>query len=283
MAEQTQSSKIRRILVALDSSGRDQEALQTAARLAMLLKAELLGLYIQDPGLMKFAELPIASEVISYSASARSVDRVRFERDLQAHAKRMSSELARLALQQKLRWSFEVVNGIVDAAVTHAVERADLLIVHRKSGGILVAHDQLGSTASVIVTKARGPVVIVEEHATLEGPLYVLVEEHESGMRALAAALRLLHGNHHKLVLLITAESREQYQQLSKTFADWLRAHEEEADFNWMRKVELALLSHIVWLGGGGVLVLCADAPLLKRTPVAALIKQLKLPIVLVR
>lgn len=282
MADQTQRSKIRRILVALDSSGRDQEALQTAARLATLLKAELLGLYIQDPGLMKFAELPIASEVISYSASARNIDRVRFERDLQTHVKRMGSELARLALQQKLRWSFEVVNGVVDAAVTHAVEKADLLIVHRKSGGILVAHDQLGSTTSVIVTKAQGPVLIVEEHATLEGPFYVLIEEHESGMRALAAALRLLHSNHHKLVVLITAESRKQYQQLSKTFANWLRAQEEAADFNWLRKVEVTILSHIVWLGGGGVLVLSADAPFLRRTALAALIKQLKLPVVLV-
>lgn len=283
MADPSGGSEIRRILVALDASGHDREALQTAARLAVLLQAELLGLFIQDPELIKFAELPFASEVISYSAAARNVNRARLERDLRAQVKRMSSELARLALQEKLRWSFEVVSGIVDSEVMEIVKRADLLIVHRKSGTTLVTHDQLGSTAAVIVTKAQGPVVILEEHASLEGPLYVLIEERESGMRALAAALRLLHRNHRKLVVLITAESREQYQQLSKNFEDWLRAQDRRADFNWLPKVEPAVLSHIVWLGGGGVLVLCADAPLLRRTAVAALIKQLKLPVVLVR
>ncbi len=283
MTEQPHNSEIRRILVALDSSGRDQEALQIAARLAALLQAELLGLFIQDPDLMRFADLPIASEVISYSASARSVDRAKLEKDLQAQVKRMSSELARLALQQKVRWSFEVVSGFIESEVMEAVKQADLLIVHRKSGRTLVTHDQLGSTASVIVTKAQRPVVILEEHGTLEGPLYVLIEELESGKSALAAALRLSRRNHRKLIVLIATASLKQYQQLSKSIENWLRAQERRAELSWLRKVEPAVLSHILWVQGGGVLVLCADAHLLRQITLATLIKQLKLPIVLVR
>ena len=283
MVEQAHTAEIRRILVALDSSGRDQEALQIAAHLAALLQAELLGLFIQDPDLMKFAELPIASEVMSYSASARSVDRARLEKDLQAQVKRMSSELARLALQQKVRWSFEVVSGFIESEVVDAVKRADLLIVHRKSGRTLVTHDQLGSTASVIVTKANRPVLILEEHRSLEGPLYVLIEELESDISALATALLLSRKNHRKLIVLIATKSLEKYQQLSKSIEDWLHVQERRAQLNWLRRVEPAVLSHTLWGEGGGVLVLCADAPLLRKIALAALIKQLKLPIVLVR
>ena len=45
---ETQQSKSRRILVALDNSARGQAALAAAVRLALKTRAELQGLYVED-------------------------------------------------------------------------------------------------------------------------------------------------------------------------------------------------------------------------------------------
>ena len=53
--------KINRVLIALDTSTRDNHTLDTAARLAALRNVELITLFIEDLDLLYLAELPFAS------------------------------------------------------------------------------------------------------------------------------------------------------------------------------------------------------------------------------
>ncbi|MEN8130981.1 MAG: universal stress protein [Pseudomonadota bacterium] len=283
MAKQSRGAKIRRIQVALDSSVQDNTTIQVAVHLAAMLRAELQGLFIQDFDLMRFADLPIAKEVISYSAIERRVDRAQLEKDLESQAKRISREFAQLAGQQKVRWSFETVRGYIESEVLDATERADLLIVHRKTGRTLVSHDQLGSTASMMATRSKRTVLILEGPVPLGQPLFVLVEESESGINALNVAVRLSKRNHRRLIVLIHTDSLNAFEGLRKEMQDGLLGRGREAEFSWLRKLEIPILSHKLWQEGGGVLIVAADAPFLKQTPLAQLIKQLKLPLVLVR
>lgn len=283
MAKRSPGAKIRRIQVVLDASVQDNITIQAAVHLAAMLRAELQGLFIQDSALMRFADLPIAKEVISYSASERSMDRARLEKDLESQAKRINREIAQLAGQQKVRWSFVTVRGYNESEVLDATERADLLIVHRKTGCTLVSHDQLGSTALMMATKSKRTVLILEQQVSLEQPLFVLVEEAESGINALKVAVRLSKRNHRRLIVLIHADSLTVFEGLQKEMQDWLLARGRGAEFSWLRKLEIPILSHKLWQEGGGVLVVAADARLLKQTPLAQLINQLQLPLVLVR
>jgi hypothetical protein len=123
----------------------------------------------------------------------------------------------------------------------------------------------------------------MEEHDSLEGPLCVLFEERESGFSTLAAALQLSRRNHRKLIVLIATASLKEFQQLSKSIEERLHTQQRRAEINWLRKAEPAVLSHLLWLEGGGVLLLSVHTHLLRQTSLAKLIKQLKLPIVLVR
>lgn len=283
MSKRVPGSKIRRILVALDCSGQDKDALLVAARLAAMLRAELKGLFIQDPDLMRFADLPIATEVVSHSAIERAVDRTRLERDLEAQANRISQELAQLAEQLKVRWSFETIKGMLENELFAVASRADLLIVHRKTGRMLVAHDQLGTTALAIATKARRTVMIMEEHDSLDLPLFVLIEMPESGIKTLATALRLSRLNQHRIIVLVHANSLENFEALSREIDQWVQTKRRTVEISWLRKLEMPILSHRLWQEGGGVLVVMADSPFLERVTLAQLIQQLKLPLVLVR
>ncbi len=284
MSKESSTSDIRSILVALGSSAQDESVLQSAAELAATLKAELRVVYIQDMGLMRFAELPVAAEVITYTASERSVDKGRLEREMEARAKRISRELAQLAEQRQVRWSFKTVRGKGESEILDASEHADLLIVNRKTGQMLVRRDQLGSTAAVIVTKSQRTVVLLEEHAHLDRPLVVLMENLEQDRKALMIAMRLSHDDHRKLVVLVSAPTPETYQQIKTDTERWLSGQERQAGFSWLPKLDAHALVNKLWQVGGGVLVVAAEKPLMNnQESLAALMIELKLPIVLVR
>ncbi len=283
MSEKPQTSSIRRILVALGSSMEDRKSLETAARLAAALQAELQALYIQDMSLIRFAELPFATELVSHSASERSIDPILIQKELEFQAKQVSRELARLAEQQNVKWSFETVHGHVESEILAASEQADLLIVNRTTGRTLVTRDQLGTTAAVFVTKSRRTVVLLEQQNYLDKPLVVLIENLESGLKALATAVRLTLRQHRKLNVLICVQSPQAFEQLKAELENWLHGQNRHAEFSWLRRVDSQVLAHRLWQQGGGVLVLSADTPVLAQGSIAFLMRQLKLPLVLVR
>ena len=283
MSEKAQTSNIRRILVALGSSMEDRKSLQTAAKLAAALQAELQALYIQDMSLIRFAELPFATELISHSASERSIDPVLIQKELEVQAKQVNRELARLAEQQNVKWSFETVQGHVESEILAASEQADLLIVNRTTGRTLVTRDQLGTTAAVFVTKSHRTVVLLEQQSYLDKPLVVLIENLESGLKALATGVRLTLGQHRKLIVLICAQSLQAFDHLKTELSNWLHGQDRQAEFSWLRRVDPQVLAHRLWQQGGGVLVLSADTRVLAHSSIALLMRQLKLPLVLVR
>jgi nucleotide-binding universal stress UspA family protein len=284
MSKESETAEIRSILVTLGACAQDESVLQSAAELAATLQAELRVLYIQDMGLMRFAELPIAAEVITFTACERRVNRARLEREMEARAKRISRELAQLAEQRQVRWSFKTVRGQGESEILAASEHADLLIVNRKTGRMLVRGDQLGSTADVIVTKSQRTVVLLEEHAHFDRPLVVLVENLERDRKALMIAIRLSHDDRRKLVVLVSAPNQETYQQIKTDTEQWLSGQPRQAGFGWLPKLNTHALANKLWQVGGGVLVVSAQTPLLHNQQfLTALMIALKFPIVLVR
>lgn len=282
-SDESLKSRIRRILVALDASTQDRNALQVAVHLAAGLRAELHGLFLQDLSLIRFAQLPIATEVISRSANERRVDSNLLQKELEAQAIRMSAELAKLAEPYNIRCTFDTVRGHLESEVLAASEQADLLIVNRRTGYMLVNKDQLGSTASVVVTKSRRTVLLLEEHSQLYRQVFVLFENVKTGINALATTVRLFQGEHRHVIVLICAPIVKEFEQLKNAAKRWLNEQGLSADYRWLRRIETPLLSHTLWEQGGGVLVLAADAPFLQRESLAVLMKELRLPLVLVR
>lgn len=101
-----------RIVIELAPGLRARGSLEAAAALADRLGAELVGLYIEDPDLLRFAALPFAHEIGHASAVRRRTDVSAIERSLRAHADEAQRSLASAAERSAIRWSFRVARGI---------------------------------------------------------------------------------------------------------------------------------------------------------------------------
>lgn len=117
MARGPEEIRIGRI-IAVFAPGR-AVAPQTIARLAKEMQAELLGLFVEDAELLRFAALPFAAEVGYPSAARRTLDLAAVERTLQRQATSLRQALA--ASLGGHEWSFRVARSSPAQAVAAAL------------------------------------------------------------------------------------------------------------------------------------------------------------------
>lgn len=103
---------LRRIVIGLNA-GTPQRELDAAAALAGRVGAELVGVFIEDAELLRFAALPFALEIGFASAQRRRLEVPVLERAMRAHAADAERALAGTAARIALRWSFRVARGVV--------------------------------------------------------------------------------------------------------------------------------------------------------------------------
>lgn len=272
---------IARVLVALDLSSEPGSLLRAAADLAARLHVELHGLLIEDRDLERYAGLPFATEVRPGSAAPRSLDSGALERDLESRVRGLHRALAEAAGAHHLRWSLEVARRPAEAELRGHAERADVLVVSRSAGRTVVAREELGSTATLVVSDARHTVVVVEEASRLEGPPVVWIGAPGEIAGTLGTAARLATAGQ-TLEVVIQAPDPPAFEGLSARVKTWLAEHGRRARVEWLRRAELALLTHLVWQRNGTALVLAAATPLFERVSVGGLMQALGVPIVLV-
>jgi hypothetical protein len=102
----------RRVVVGLGAATARRE-LEAAATLAGRIDAELVGLFVEDAELLRFAALPFAHEIGFASAQRRRLEVPALERAMRAHAADAERTLAGTAGRTALRWSFRVARGVV--------------------------------------------------------------------------------------------------------------------------------------------------------------------------
>lgn len=100
---------IRRIVVGLDP--RHRAEFDSAARFAAQLQAELLGLFVEDEDLLRFAGLPFAREIGFPSGLSRGIDRSSVERFFRLKAEALKRQCAQASLTRSVNWSFRVSRG----------------------------------------------------------------------------------------------------------------------------------------------------------------------------
>ena len=102
-----------RILVALDASTHSLAALEEAAALASRLKAEVMGLFVEDINLLRLATSPMARQIGLPSAIGEEIDSAMIESGLRAQASQARAALAAAAGRAGVNWSFRTVRGRV--------------------------------------------------------------------------------------------------------------------------------------------------------------------------
>lgn len=184
--------KINRVLIALDTFGRDNHTLDTAARLAALRNVELLTLFIEDQDLLHLAELPFASEIERASGTERKLTGLQMARALKTEVQRLSRQLEIITSQLRLRYSLKVVRGSYMAEAMAAAMQTDILFLSKSVG----KYRRQGLAARTSLFQ-RGI-----EHAARSGIVWAWYQASPGSEAALVVAAELAAEGNKRLVVL---------------------------------------------------------------------------------
>ncbi len=203
---------VQRILVALDESNQSVAALETAARLAEQLEAELLGMFVEDIELLHLSGLPFAREVGMTSASSREISDESMERSLRARAGRMRANLESIAEKHSIDVSFKVKRGKVLPEVLQASHEVDLVAVGTR--GLKIGfRNKLGSTCRGVVEESRCSVLLIQEDIAPGDTVLALFDGSVESEKALKLASELALNKRNRLVVILLANESDLEEQ----------------------------------------------------------------------
>ena len=196
----TETDKVRRIVIALDTASSLRPAIEAAAGLALGLNAELAGLFIEDERLLRFAGLPFAREFGFASARSRPLAPVAVERALRAQAEQLRGMLAATAERLSIAWTLEVIRGAVPRSVLARAGASDLLVLGRSEYSWPGANRRVDPAQRFPSLAARPVAVVFDGSATAR--------------RALRIGSTLAEVTGNDLLALIPAAEAEGFQDL---------------------------------------------------------------------
>jgi nucleotide-binding universal stress UspA family protein len=273
---------IRRILVALDASTNSLAALNAAAELAASMRAELIGLFVEDEDLLSLAGLPFAQEIHSHSGRSEPIDSERMEQELQLQAYQARRALEAAAEKVDARWSFKVVRGQVTPSVLAAALDVDLLAMGRASRPY-IRKGRLGSTARAASVESKQSVLFMPQSGELDYPVLVTFDGTEAARQALAAAARLAQSSGDRLNVILLADSRGDRETMEDEVTEWLEERGLAAAFHWLPKATVDNIAKMVQAAESCVLVLGGEIPLLEASAIQELLDETDCPVMLVR
>ncbi len=274
--------RIRRILVALDTSSYSLAALEAASELAAALEAELTGLFVEDADLLRLAHIPCARELLYAGQTEEEVDARAMERALKAEAEQIRRSLQAVAGRKQLQWSFHVVRGQVQNEVLSAAEEADFVTMGQ-AGHRPGSRTRVGSTARAVMLRSSRTVAFMQPGSRLARPVVVLFDGSPGAFTALDTGARLAREDHHNLVVLVAMLSGSTTRNLQSQVTDWLARTGAEARIIESIARKPLDLARAVREAGGRVLVLGGDNPLCATESLEALFERTGCPIVIAR
>ncbi|MCP3960068.1 MAG: universal stress protein [bacterium] len=266
---------IRRILVALDASPGSLAAAEAAADIAVLLEAELRGLFVEDADLLRLVEHPLARELDLLTLSPRDAETDDVEGQLKVHARRAEETLGRLAKRAGIPYSFQVARGTVAGEILAAAGEADLVSLGRVGWTTRQKRD-LGTTAKTLIAGRRGRVMLLERRVAVRAPVIVLHDGSEAGRDALRLAGQLASRGRGSLTVLLVGEDEE---ALRSEVADELGP---ETPARWLGRPRGPALALAVSCRQSGVVVVPVASRHLGQEHLQALLDAVACPVLAV-
>jgi len=274
------ADRIRRILVALDASPHSLSALRAAAELAAELRADLVGVFVEDVNLVRLAALPATREIGQISARILELDERTMTRQLRSLAQRAEQALAREAGRLQVSWSFRVSRGTIGAELWGAASEADLVVMGRTGWS---AGRRAGSSVEAVLASGTRRTLVIGKGARLQPSLLAVHDGTGMADRALQTAALLAKSKGGYLAVAITRPDPEQAQRLQRQVSEQLRPHGLEVRYRWLHRSDSQGLAELVASEQRCVLVLPAAAPQLQDLPLPDVLEDLNCPVLIVR
>jgi len=289
MTEELESSvaeelekQIQRILVALDASTSSLAALQAAAGLAAALKADLVGLFVEDVNLIRFSALPFAQEQRWPAARRQQLDERQMEHQLRLRAAQARRALAAAADQLEVTWTFRVVRGQVTDEVLTACMEADLLSLGATSRS-LTQKSRLGSTAREATQRSPRSILLARRPSEMDWPVAVTYDGSALARRGLAAGIRLAQRYENNLIVFVLGENRESAAPLVEQVQRMTEPTPVHVDFRFVDAGDVEQLVTQLQNQSCSLVILAGEAPLLLGESLQALLDGLDCPVMVIR
>lgn len=182
----------RRVVVAFGTSREGLATLESWAVLAGRLRAQLVGLFVEDLNVLRMAALPFA-RVVGMSSIARDVSPETLERLMRRSANEARAALQALAAREMLGWSFETVRCAAAAELLLGVGQRDLLVVDQAA---------LGESAEVLQA-CPASVLALRPDVRAGRTIFVLAEEGPGVPSELVAAAHLAAATRRDLAVFV--------------------------------------------------------------------------------
>jgi nucleotide-binding universal stress UspA family protein len=279
--EGSSGEEIRRILVAVDASPHSLTALRAAAQMATGLGAELVGVFVEDIHLIRISELPLAREYSVFSATPRQMDRSQIEQQLRTLARRARREMEVIARQSRLRWSFQVVRGIITSELLAAASESDLIIVGK--AGWSRRRRRMGSTARAVLTQAPRYVLVIQQGAHIGLPVGLIFDGSPASWRAFHFALQLLQHREGFLTVFILSPDVDKARQLQSEIRQQVIEHRVHIHYRWLIHTSIERLSEVIQVENSGLMMVPGDSEELNGLALGELCERLDMPVLVVR
>lgn len=250
----------RRVLVALDASPSSRDTAEAAARLAAHLRAELVGLFVEDADLLSLAAQPFARRLDLLSGAVRSAEQAQVERELRLQARRARQLLEEIAGRRDIAWSFRVTRGPVAAEIVAAAAGAQLLALGRI--GLSRGWGRpLGSTARAVLGEIGGSLLLPVEPLPERPHLVVPFDGSPAAAETLDRAAHLAAAGEGSITVLLPGGDAEVVQQARLEASRIVAAHGLEARIEELPVLDLPAVVEAVRSRQGGLLSVFRGSP----------------------
>jgi len=268
-----------RIVIWLDPATPQEGLLQSLAGLGST--NEILGLFIEDLGLLELSRLPVAREFTLDTAATRAFEQGNIERQFRAHGQRLQKLFEQAASRIGSSCSFRTIRGETGAELVKVSATCDMLMVAH-SRRELAPRLTLRARLEELLTSGPPALMFVQEQWHTGRCIAVVFD----GSNASAAALRSAasHAVTENLLLSIwlpdlTDEGREQLKaQCGEIIGDTARAEYRE-----LPDQHIDTLVRAAALSKPRVLVLPMSEPATTRGLVTELLARIDCSLLVVR
>jgi len=250
----------RRVLLALDPSADYEAAIGEAIGLAARLHAELAALLVEDERLLGAARHPFARAYSPAGSSWRAFGADDIEDAFRGLADRVRETVERMAAPGRLRWSFSVVRGDIEAEALSAADEADLVVLGAGVDRLPAALRPPSLARNLPARKGERSVLLVRPRAPQVARVTLAYDGSPGANRALRAT-RLLAQPDDISIALIGPDAKAA-RALEAAVQERLGDEATGVEFFIMPGASAADLCGLSARVGAGVLAIAADSPL---------------------
>ncbi len=270
-----------RVLVALDASGRSREIIESAARLAAVFKAELVGMFVEDADLVSMTRLPFVREVSFFSSALRKIELHELERQFRAQAEWMRRELAAVAEREQLSWRFRVVRGAIADELLAAAAENDLLILSKVGRPLF---KKMGSTTQMLILQRPGLTLVIQEGKPFSSPLVLIYDGSITAEKAFEMAIRLTQWGGGRIHVVTLAEDDAHARELKQEVIEKLEKQGKSAHVRSMINPSAEKLAAVIRMESAGPVVIpCGEQNPLQGKALCSLVGNISNPVLIMR